>query len=120
MKTLAKIHEELALELKKYDYKVSEKVNFEDRKTALKSITALNLKLKTFREEVKLQRQPRFNRKQQVLDLLTKDIHSINELCTKLNISNRNVSSIICYLKTDGYKITSTRVGGETFLELNK
>ena len=46
----------------------------------------------------------RNGRKEEILGVLKGGIYSIKELGVKFGISNRNVSSIICYLRDDGYE----------------
>lgn len=44
-------------------------------------------------------------RKEEVLEILKGGIYSVKELGTKVGVSNRNISSIVCYLRDDGYGI---------------
>jgi predicted Rossmann fold nucleotide-binding protein DprA/Smf involved in DNA uptake len=55
-------------------------------------------------------------RKQEVLDLLKKNPISIYDMSVELDITNKNVSSQLCYLKKDGYLIC-TNSSGCKFLE---
>lgn len=55
-------------------------------------------------------------RKQEVLDLLKENPISIYDMSVKLDITNKNVSSQLCYLKKDGYLIC-TNSSGCKFLE---
>jgi hypothetical protein len=55
-------------------------------------------------------------RKTQVLELLRQNPITIYDISMKLDISNKNVSSILCYLKNDEYRI-ATNSKKEKFLE---
>lgn len=55
-------------------------------------------------------------RKQEVLELLKKNPISIYDMSVELDITNKNVSSQLCYLKKDGYLIC-TNSSGCKFLE---
>jgi len=55
-------------------------------------------------------------RKTQVLELLRQSPITIYDISMKLGISNKNVSSILCYLKNDEYRI-ATNSKKEKFLE---
>jgi len=51
-------------------------------------------------------------RKEEVLSKLKEGIWSVKELGNEFGISSRNVSSIICYLRDDGYVIKKVGNGG--------
>ena len=58
------------------------------------------------------------NRKSQVLELLRQhESLSITELADLLNISTKNVSSQLTYLRTDGYKIFTNQFGRKVLFE---
>lgn len=58
-------------------------------------------------------------RKSEVLEILrNNDFVTINEIAKQLNISNKNVSSQLSYLRADGFEICTNR-NGKKFL-LNK
>lgn len=120
MKTLEQIHNDLVAKLTKLGKTDFVRVNFGDRKNALLEITKLNANLLSLQEITKENKVARHNRKGQVLELLEAGILSINEISAALRISNRNVSSVVCYLRKKGKHIVGTQVGGETFLELAK
>ena len=44
-------------------------------------------------------------RKEELLEILKGGLYSVKELGEMIGISNRNVSSIICYLRDDGFGI---------------
>lgn len=46
-------------------------------------------------------------RKEEVLDILKSGLFSVKEIGGMLGVSNRNVSSVICYLRDDGLEIRS-------------
>ena len=57
------------------------------------------------------------NRKSQVLELLrTNESLSILDISQKLNISTKNVSSQLTYLRTDGYQIFTNPVGRKVLM----
>ena len=57
------------------------------------------------------------NRKSQVLELLrTNESLSILDIAQKLNISTKNVSSQLTYLRTDGYQIFTNPVGRKVLM----
>jgi biotin operon repressor len=59
-------------------------------------------------------------RKEQVLELLKENKKiSILEIANQLNISTKNVSSQLTYLRSDGYKI-NTDYNGRKFLETDE
>lgn len=64
----------------------------------------------------KLSRKRGDGRKQEVLALLQNGPISIFDMAEQLGITNKNVSSQLCYLKKDGYAI-ATNSKGEKFLE---
>jgi biotin operon repressor len=73
--------------------------------------------IETIRDlEEKLARKKGDGRKEEVLALLKTAPHSIYEMAEKLDISNKNVSSQLCYLKKDGHRI-ATNADGQKFLE---
>jgi len=55
-------------------------------------------------------------RKEEVLAILEREPTEIYDIAEELNISNKNVSSQLCYLKKDGYSI-ATNSKGQKFLE---
>jgi len=55
-------------------------------------------------------------RKEEVLAILKRQPTEIYDIAEELNISNKNVSSQLCYLKSDGYRI-ATNSKGQKFLE---
>jgi len=44
-------------------------------------------------------------RKEEVLEILKGGLYSVKELGVMVGVSNRNISSVICYLRDDGYGI---------------
>lgn len=50
-------------------------------------------------------------RKLQVLEVLKSGKHSIKEIAAELGITDKNVSSQLTYLRTDGYKIYTDHNG---------
>lgn len=54
-------------------------------------------------------------RKQEVLNLLQTKPISIFDMSVKLDITNKNVSSQLCYLKKDGYLICTNSQGQKFF-----
>lgn len=66
--------------------------------------------------EDKLSRKRTDGRKEEVLALLQTKPMSIYDMSEALNISNKNVSSQLCYLKKDGHRI-ATNADGQKFLE---
>jgi len=119
MITLQKTYDKMMETLVSYEEVDSCDVNrtFENKREAIKIISELKLDLMELKEITKVVKSQK-NRKSQVLNLLLEDIQSINDISTTLGISNRNVSSILCYLKKDEYQITTSRLGGETYVEL--
>lgn len=67
-------------------------------------------------EQLILNKNRTSKRKQEVLDLLKKNPISIYDMSVELDITNKNVSSQLCYLKKDGYLIC-TNSSGCKFLE---
>jgi len=62
--------------------------------------------------QVKLESKSKFGRKEQVLDLLKESSSmSIIEIAEKLDISTKNVSSQLTYLRADGYKVMTDHRG---------
>ena len=57
-------------------------------------------------------------RKQQVLKALKDGVDTIDAIAEKLNISAKNVSSQLTYLRQDGHKILSVSAGGQSVLLL--
>ena len=57
-------------------------------------------------------------RKEEVLNVLKGGIYSVKEIGGMFNISSRNVSSVICYLRDDGYEIRKMNKGKEIGLVL--
>jgi len=55
-------------------------------------------------------------RKEEVLTILEREPTEIFDIAEELGISNKNVSSQLCYLKKDGYNI-ATNSKGQKFLE---
>ena len=64
----------------------------------------------------KLSRKRGDGRKAEVLKMLQEGPMSIFDMAEALGITNKNVSSQLCYLKKDGYAI-ATNSKGEKFLE---
>lgn len=58
-------------------------------------------------------------RKEQILKVLKNGPSTMNELANKLGISNRNVSSILTYLRHEGHDIVTAREGKETTVTLS-
>ncbi len=57
-------------------------------------------------------------RKLEVLNLLKEGVWSVKELGVKVGVSNRNVSSVICYLRDDGFSIKKINRGSDVGLVL--
>ena len=119
MQKLQTIYKSLVCEINSYAGK-----NYDQEKTfttkieALKEVTRLNIELKTLKKNSE-NKKPRFDRKNQVYSILIeKEVCTIKEISDELNITHRNVSSIICYLRKDGINIKSNRIGGETFFNI--
>ena len=71
--------------------------------------------------QVKLESTSKDGRKSQVLALLKKhDTISILEIASSLNISTKNVSSQLTYLRQDGYKIFTDHNGRKLLIEDTK
>lgn len=77
-------------------------------------VTALEENIRDL--EDRLSRRRTDGRKDEVLGLLQTKPMSIFEMSEALNISNKNVSSQLCYLKKDGHRI-ATNADGLKFLE---
>lgn len=118
MKHLVATHNELVEKFEKLDCKDYAKVNeFDSKIEGIKIITAMNVHYKQLKDENK-STVTRVNRKGQVLEMLQSDIYTITNISKTLGITHRNVSSVICYLKKDGHNITTSRIGGETYITL--
>jgi len=57
-------------------------------------------------------------RKEELLEILKGGLYSVKELGEKIGISNRNVSSIVCYLRDDGFDIR--KIGGNRLVLWSK
>ena len=57
-------------------------------------------------------------RKEEVLGLLATGVWSVKELAAKVGVSSRNISSIVCYLRDDGYEIRKMNRGSDIGLVL--
>ena len=69
--------------------------------------------------QLKLEASSKDGRKSQVLDLLRKHAsNSILEIASKLNISTKNVSSQLTYLRSDGHQIFTDPNGRKCLFEL--
>lgn len=118
MQHLIKTHNEIVEKLNQYEgVEYAEVEDFDDKLSAIKIITNLQIELKKLKEENK-SGVVRVNRKGQILDALNEDTVTISELSKKFGITHRNVSSILCYLRKDGLKIGTARIGGETYVTL--
>lgn len=60
--------------------------------------------------------------KTKVMDLITNGVNTIEDISTKLNISSKNVSSNLTYLRNDlksnNETIISQRIDGKTYLKV--
>jgi len=119
MQKLQNTYKNLVTELNSYaDKNYDQEKTFTTKIEALKEVTRLNVELKMLKKSSE-NKKPRFNRKNQVHEILIeKEVCTIKEISDELNITHRNVSSIICYLRKDNINIISTRVGGETFFNI--
>lgn len=118
MEHLIKTHNELVEKLNAYenvDYAQAEE--FESKLSAIKIISQMQVTLKQLKEENKTGLS-RVNRKAQVLEILNADTVTISNISRTLGITNRNVSSVLCYLRKDGHEIETARIGGETYVTL--
>lgn len=57
-------------------------------------------------------------RKEEVLGILKEGIYSVKELSVKVGVSGRNISSIVCYLRDDGFDIKKLNRGVDVGLVL--
>lgn len=58
------------------------------------------------------------NRKKQVLELLEKGFDTIEALANELNITKKNVSSVLSHLRKDGNNIITLKIQGQNVLKL--
>jgi biotin operon repressor len=77
-------------------------------------VTDLEMKIQEL--EDRLSRKRTDGRKEEVLALLQTKPMSILEMSEALDISNKNISSQLCYLKKDGHRI-ATNADGQKHLE---
>jgi len=85
----------------------------------LKEVTSLDESIKvinTYKSLIGLMRYMNGGRKSQVLRLLKENPLSIKEIAMRLKIENKNVSSILNGLKSDGYKF-GTNSEGRKYIE---
>jgi biotin operon repressor len=57
-------------------------------------------------------------RKQQLLDILKTGLTNMSSVCEKLDVSRKNVSSLLTYLRADGHIILTKRASGVTTINL--
>ena len=118
MKELQKLYKDLAKELNSYEDKNYQEREFTSKKEALTIVTEMNIELKLLRKDTAT-KKPRHDRKKQVFEILEREeVTTIKKIADELNITHRNVSSIICYLRKDGVNIVSNRLGGQTFFSI--
>ena len=88
---------------------MTDQVNYEEmtKKELLAVIEELN---------TKLARRSGEGRKEEVLALLQERPMAIQDMADALGISNKNVSSQLCYLKKDGVRI-ATNADGQKHIE---
>ena len=86
------------------------------KKDLLEEISKRDLLIIELIDKLESSKNRTSKRKQEVLDLLKLSPISIYDMSIKLDITNKNVSSQLCYLKKDGHLIC-TNSSGKKFLE---
>ncbi len=93
------------------------KLTKEELQAKLDSLEKQNSVLKKVIVKINNRKKPsNSKRKKEVLNLLKQKPISIYDMSRSLDITNKNISSQLCYLKKDGYKI-ATNSDGLKFIE---